>query len=57
MLDNKHTLDWQEILPAMMLCYNTHVQRATQESTFFLTFYYYYYYKAPSFEAREAHWY
>ena len=38
MLDNKHTLDWEELLPAMMLCYNTHVQRATQESPFFLTY-------------------
>ena len=38
MLDNKHTLDWEELLPAMMFCYNTHVQRATLESPFFLTY-------------------
>ena len=37
MLDNKHTLDWEELLPAMMFCYNTHVQRATKQSPFYIT--------------------
>ena len=31
-------LDWEELLPAMMMAYNCHVQRATQESPFFLTY-------------------
>jgi transposase InsO family protein len=38
MLDNKLTLDWEELLPAMMFAYNCHVHRATQESPFFLTY-------------------
>ena len=38
MLDNSHTLDWEEQLPAMMMSYNCHVQRATHETPFFLTF-------------------
>jgi len=38
LLDNANTLDWEEMLPAMMMAYNCHVQRATQESPFFLTF-------------------
>jgi len=38
MLDNSQTLDWEELLPAMMFCYNTHVQRSTLESPFFLTY-------------------
>ena len=37
MLDNKQTLDWEELLPAMMFCYNTHVQRATKQSPFYIT--------------------
>ena len=38
MLENEQTLDWEELLPAMMMAYNCHVQRATQESPFFLTY-------------------
>ena len=38
MLDNVNTLDWEEQLPAMMMAYNCHVQRATQETPFFLTY-------------------
>ena len=38
MLENNETLDWEELLPAMMFCYNTHVHRATKESPFFLTY-------------------
>ena len=38
MLENENTLDWEEMLPAMMMAYNCHVQRATRESPFFLTF-------------------
>jgi transposase InsO family protein len=38
MLENHQTLDWEELLPAMMFAYNCHVQRATQESPFFLTY-------------------
>ena len=37
-LDNNSTLDWEDLLPAMAMCYNCHVQRATQESPFFLTY-------------------
>ena len=37
MLDNQSTLDWEEVLPAMMMSYNCHVHRATGESPFFLT--------------------
>ena len=37
MLDNQYTLDWEEVLPAMMMSYNCHVHRATGESPFFLT--------------------
>ena len=32
MLDNSMTLDWEEQLPAMMMAYNCHVQRATHET-------------------------
>ena len=35
MLENEQTLDWEELFPAMMMAYNCHVQRATQESPFF----------------------
>ena len=38
MLDNNTTLDWEEMLPAMMMAYNCHVHRATKESPFFLTY-------------------
>ena len=38
MLENVNTLDWEEQLPAMMMAYNCHVQRATQETPFFLTY-------------------
>ena len=38
MLDNSMTLDWEEQLPAMMMAYNCHVQRATHETPFFLTY-------------------
>ena len=38
MLENEPTLDWEELLPAMMLAYNCHVQRAAKESPFFLTY-------------------
>ena len=37
-LDNNSTLDWEDLLPVMAMCYNCHVQRATQESPFFLTY-------------------
>ena len=37
-LDNQNTLDWEELLPPMMFCYNTHIHRATDESPFFLTY-------------------
>ena len=37
MLDNQSTLDWEEVLLAMMMSYNCHVHRATGESPFFLT--------------------
>ena len=38
MLENEQTLDWEELLPAMMMAYSCHEQRATQESPFFLTY-------------------
>ena len=38
MLDNSDTLDWELLLPAMMMAYNLHVHRATGESPFFLTY-------------------
>ena len=38
MLENEQTLDWEELLPAMMMACNCHVQRVTQESPFFLTY-------------------
>ena len=36
-MDNQSTIDWEEVLPAMMMSYNCHVHRATGESPFFLT--------------------
>ena len=38
MLDNKTTLDWEPLLPCLMLAYNCHVHRSTKESPFFLTY-------------------
>ena len=38
MLDNNTTLDWEEMLPAMMMVYKCHLHRATKESPFFLTY-------------------
>jgi transposase InsO family protein/ribonuclease HI len=37
-LDNSRTLEWEEMLPSMMLAYNTHIHRSTKETPFFLTF-------------------
>ena len=37
MLDNQSTLAWEEVFPAMMMSYNYHVHRATEESLSFLT--------------------
>ena len=37
MLHNQSTLDWEEVLPAIMMSYHCHVHRATGESPFFLT--------------------
>jgi hypothetical protein len=38
MLDKNPTMDWEDLLPSMMLLYNCHVHRATGDSLFFLTF-------------------
>jgi hypothetical protein len=38
MLDKYPTMDWEDLLPLMMLSYNCHVHRATGDSPFFLTF-------------------
>jgi hypothetical protein len=38
MLDKNPTMDWEDLLPSMMLSYNCHVHRATGDSPFFLTF-------------------
>jgi len=38
MLEDNLTLEWEELLPALMLSYNCHVHRSTGESPFFLTF-------------------
>jgi transposase InsO family protein len=38
MLDKNPTMDWEDLLPSMMLSYNCHVHRATGNSPFFLTF-------------------
>lgn len=37
-LDNTATLDWEELLPPMMLSYNTHVHKSTGDTPFFLTY-------------------
>jgi hypothetical protein len=37
-LENTKTLEWEELLPYLMLMYNTHVHKSTQDSPFFLTF-------------------
>jgi len=38
MLENENTLDWEKWLPAMMLSYNTNVNKSTKESLFYLTY-------------------
>jgi hypothetical protein len=38
MLDKNPTMDWEDLLPSMMLSYNCHVHRATGDSPFFHTF-------------------
>jgi hypothetical protein len=38
MLDKNPTMDWEDLLPSMMLSYNCHMHRATGDSPFFLTF-------------------
>ena len=38
MLVNNTTLDWEEMLLAMMMAYNCHVHQATKESPLFLTY-------------------
>jgi hypothetical protein len=37
-LENTKTLEWEELLPYLILMYNTHVHKSTQDSPFFLTF-------------------
>jgi transposase InsO family protein len=37
-LDNTQTLDWEIMLPVLMLSYNCHVHRSTMESPFFLMY-------------------
>jgi hypothetical protein len=37
-LENTKTLEWEELLPYLMLMYNMHVHKSTQDSPFFLTF-------------------
>jgi hypothetical protein len=37
-LENTKTLEWEELLLYLMLMYNTHVDKSTQDSPFFLTF-------------------
>jgi hypothetical protein len=38
MLDKNPTMDWEDLLPSMMLSHNCHAYRATGDSLFFLTF-------------------
>ena len=38
MLEEKDTLDWEQYLAPLMLCYNTAVHKSTSLSPFFLTF-------------------
>jgi transposase InsO family protein len=38
MTDEHPHMDWEDLLPSMMLSYNCHVHRATGDSPFFLTF-------------------
>jgi hypothetical protein len=37
-LENKKTLEWEELLPYLMLMYNTHVHKSIQDCPLFLTF-------------------
>jgi transposase InsO family protein len=37
-LENTKTLEWEELLPYLMLMYNMHVHKSTQDSQFILTF-------------------
>jgi hypothetical protein len=37
-LENTKTLEWEELLPYLMLMYNRHVHKSTQDSPFLLTF-------------------
>jgi transposase InsO family protein len=38
MTDEHPHMDWEDLLPSMMLSYNCHMHRATGDSPFFLTF-------------------
>jgi hypothetical protein len=38
MMDQHPHMDWEDLLPSMMLSNNCHVHRATGDSPFFLTF-------------------
>jgi hypothetical protein len=38
MTDTHPHADWEDLLPSMMLSYNCHVHRTTEDSPFFLTF-------------------
>jgi transposase InsO family protein len=38
LLDKNATMDWEDLLPSMMLSYNCHMHRATGDRPFFLTF-------------------
>ena len=37
-LDNQHTLDWQDWLPCLQFSYNIHVHKTMLESPFFMTY-------------------